>query len=93
MLRVVKIIKTTYDVEMASEKKVNLGVWQGAKIRPALNSAIARRYCDNIQYEKCDMCNIETCMNKYMFMFKSDGKTYHIFSYSNIIGKLRHEQH
>ena len=25
-------------------------------------------------------------------MFKSDGKTYHIFSYSNIIGKLRHEQ-
>ena len=26
-------------------------------------------------------------------MFKSDGKTYHIFSYSNIIGKLRHEQH
>lgn len=26
-------------------------------------------------------------------MFKSDGKTYHIFSYGNIIGKLRHEQH
>jgi hypothetical protein len=25
-------------------------------------------------------------------MFKSDGKTYHIFSYSSIIGKLRHEQ-
>ena len=24
-------------------------------------------------------------------MFKSDGKTYHIFSYGNIIGKLRHE--
>lgn len=26
-------------------------------------------------------------------MFKSDGKTYHIFSYGNIIGKLRHEQY
>ena len=26
-------------------------------------------------------------------MFKSDGRTYHIFSYSNIIGKLKHEQH
>lgn len=25
-------------------------------------------------------------------MFKSDGKTYHIFSYKNIIGKLRHER-
>ena len=49
---IVKIFKTTYDVEMTSEKKVNLGVWQGAKIRSALNSAIARRYCDNIQYEK-----------------------------------------
>lgn len=24
-------------------------------------------------------------------MFKSDGRTYHIFSYNNIIGKLRHE--
>lgn len=71
---IVKIFKTTYDVEMTSEKKVNLGVWQGAKIRSALNSAIARRYCDNIQYEKCDTCNIDTCMNKYMFMFKPDRK-------------------
>lgn len=26
-------------------------------------------------------------------MFRSDGKTYYIFSYGNIIGKLRHEQH
>ena len=25
-------------------------------------------------------------------MFKSDGRTYHIFSYGNIIGKLRHER-
>lgn len=70
----VKIVKTTYDVKMTSERKVNLGIWQGAKLRSALNSAIARRYCDNIQYERCDHCNIETCMNKYMFMLKSDSK-------------------
>lgn len=70
----VEIIKLTYDVKMTSERKVHLGVWQGAKLRSALNSAIARRYCDNIQYEKCDHCSIETCMNKYMFMLKSDSK-------------------
>lgn len=69
-----EIIKLTYDVKMASERKVHLGVWQGAKLRSAFNSAIARRYCDNIQYGRCDHCNIETCMNKYMFMLKSDSK-------------------
>lgn len=69
-----KIIKTTLTVKMQSEIKVNLGFWQGAKFRSALNSAVARRYCDNIQYENCSSCNIETCMNKYLFMYKSDGQ-------------------
>lgn len=67
-----KIVKTTLDIKMKSEKQVSLGVWQGAKIRSALNFAVARRFCDNLEFGKCDTCNIGTCMNKYLFNFKSD---------------------
>lgn len=67
-----EIRKVTLDITLKTDKPVNLGVWQGAKIRSALISAIARMYCDSLRYGQCDNCRIETCMNKYLFYFKQD---------------------
>lgn len=68
------IVQVTLKTKLKSSNTVSLGVWQGAKIRSALISAIARRYCENLRYEACNECNNTTCMNKYVFYFKQDDK-------------------
>ena len=70
----VKINKVTLNIQLKTAETVNLGMWQGAKIRSAIIAAVARRYCDSIRYAKCDTCNIDTCMNKYLFHLKQDKK-------------------
>ena len=68
----VKINKVTLNIQLKTAETVNLGMWQGAKIRSAIIAAVARRYCDSPRYSECDICKVETCMNKYLFHYKQD---------------------